>query len=245
MNKEDFIQGLIYALNDDSVLTKLNDTICHHLKFDLKKLTDASKNVQNEMKKLKETSTQLGKEVSELRNMVLNKDKEISDLKKKVVYLESDIDRQEQYTRRNSIRIMGLKKHENENISERVINLFNKKMSVVPPVTEEMIERVHRAGPATPSKNRGVLVKFSSFKVKQRVYAQSKSLKVKDGQKKDSIFINEDLTRRRATLFWKAGKLKNEKRLDGCWTYNGTLMILDKNNKVLSISDESDLQKKI
>ena len=246
--KEDFIKGLILALSDDSVIAKLNDTFCQHLKFDLKKVTDASKCVQAEMKKLKETSTQLSREVSELRKLVLNKDEEIADLKKKVVDLELDTDRQSQFSRRNSIRLVGLKENENEKLSERVIGLANKKMGIEPPLTEEDIERIHRTGPIMPGKSRGVLVKFSSYKTKQRVYAQRKSLLVKEGaqsaHKPDSIFINEDLTRRRAALFWDCRKLLKDKKINGCWTHDGNIVMLDRRNKVHTINSKADLLKK-
>ena len=52
----------------------------------------------------------------------------------------------EQYTRRNSLRISGLKELQNENPLQVILTLWNSRLRVKPEVTISDIDRVHRIG---------------------------------------------------------------------------------------------------
>jgi hypothetical protein len=56
------------------------------------------------------------------------------------------------------------------------------------------------------------------------------------------LFISEDLTRKRLELLYKARVLKREKKINGAWTADGKILILDTSNKVVSITSENDLR---
>ena len=55
------------------------------------------------------------------------------------------------------------------------------------------------------------------------------------------MYINEDLTRARATLLYKAGKAKREKRIFDCWSFDGRIVIKDVRGKVHTIGNEVEL----
>ena len=79
-----------------------------------------------------------------MNNTIKKKEGTIIELEQSVKKIENKLDDHKQYRRRNSIRISGIKESENEGIGERVLNLFNNRIKLKPPVTAEQIDRVHR-----------------------------------------------------------------------------------------------------
>ena len=57
------------------------------------------------------------------------------------------------------------------------------------------------------------------------------------------IFINDDLTRRRSHLLWKARQLKKANKISDCWSYDGKILVKDLQNKIINIANENDLEK--
>ena len=72
-----------------------------------------------------------------------------------------------------------------------------------------------------------IIVRFTSYQAKQRLYKVKKNCRDKDWSSVlgDSmrIYINENLTRRRAQLFKKAREAVKSKQLAGCWTIDGKI----------------------
>ena len=74
-----------------------------------------------------------------------------------------DLDKLQQYGRRENMRIAGLPETENENLREKVINLGQRIGVTIP---ESVINVVHRTGPrGGPRPPRMVLVRFASREV--------------------------------------------------------------------------------
>jgi len=69
-----------------------------------------------------------------------------------------------------------------------------------------------------PSKaqEKPMLVQFAKTEVKRNVLANRKYLKG------SNIYINEQLTKTRADIYWQARELK-KKKLHSTWTYNGRI----------------------
>ena len=57
-----------------------------------------------------------------------------------------------------------------------------------------------------------------------------------------SIYVNDDLTKLRATLFWKARKLVSDRKLRACWTWDGRILVQTHNGKIEAITREYDLK---
>ena len=56
------------------------------------------------------------------------------------------------------------------------------------------------------------------------------------------MYVNEDLTKFRDTLLWKARKLTKAKMIKDCWSYDGRVMIQNNHGRVSVIRNEADLE---
>ena len=63
----------------------------------------------------------------------------------------------------------------------------------------------------------------------------------RERQDQQQIFINDDLTRRRAKHSFYARALKRSKKIADCWTAYGKVMVKDLDNKVSEVKSPSDL----
>ncbi|XP_071501252.1 uncharacterized protein [Diadema antillarum] len=87
------------------------------------------------------------------------------------------------------------------------------------------------------NKPRPVIVKFSRYNVRHDVYRARTRLKNADGPK---LWIREDLTARRATLFWE---LVNSNKSKSCWTQDGNIFALrTRDSKKISIRTKQDFE---
>ncbi|KAF2892431.1 hypothetical protein ILUMI_13744 [Ignelater luminosus] len=102
--------------------------------------------------------------------------------------LREDLDRLEQYTRRNNIRIFGVKQEENENVLEKVTAPLNNVGKVN--IKDCFADRCHRLGRQIPGKPQPIIVKFTSYQYRDLVIKNKKKFKHPD------IFI-KDLTKMR------------------------------------------------
>ena len=57
----------------------------------------------------------------------------------------------------------------------------------------------------------------------------------------DRIFINEDLTGRRATLARSTRTLNKYNKIADCWTANGNVMVKDLTNQIQQVRSDTDL----
>ena len=180
------------------------------------------------------------KEVRDLTEIVKRKDKRINDLEVKVRELEAKNDELEQYSRRNSLRISGIPEDPFEDVSEKTLELIKTDLGKKD-FTISAIDRVHRVGTKTNgAQPRSILVKFATYRERAAVYKRRSSLKDRVGA---SIYINEDLTKSRATLLYKARKAKKDKTILDCWTADGNILVKDWRGRVANIRHEEDLQR--
>lgn len=128
----------------------------------------------------------LQSELRVLRNSDCEQKAEIDMLKLKVGELEKRANYQEDYNRRNNLRITGVLEKPNETWEETAVSvakLFEEKLQL-PSVR---LERAHRTGPATPSRPRTIVARFERFGDREAAIRNSRKLKG------TGIFINEDL----------------------------------------------------
>ncbi|KAF5282232.1 hypothetical protein FQR65_LT14400 [Abscondita terminalis] len=168
---------------------------------------------------------------TKLSNMVMAK------IEDKLQQLENDelskaFDDLQQYTRRNSIRIFGLKEDRNENVDQAVISLFNDKLGVQ--LSVDNIDRCHRLGVVQPGvkKPRAVIVQFTSYRYRAKVFKEKKKLKG------SGITIREELTRARLELLNKSCEKFGFKNV---WSNDGVI-IVNKNNRKTRIKSMHDLE---
>ena len=218
---------LVALFNDDQVLLKMKKTLYPQ---DIVDKLDA-----------------LSKKVESLGKQLKCKDEKIDELERKVNDLEIQSDRHEQYTRRSNLRIQGLP--ETANITDgMVLQLINETMNMTPPIVINDIERSHYLGPATDNdgkpRKRAIIVRFKSERIRDQVFRARTTLKTHNNDHREGrIFINEDLTARRASLAYVTRQLKKSGKINDSWTHDGKILIKDLNNKIVQIISESDLGK--
>ena len=88
-------------------------------------------------------------------------------------------------------------------------------------------------------------VRFVSEQMRDSVYRARGSLKgYNDGKEQHTrIFINEDLTARRATIAFKTREQKKQRKIQDCWTYSGRILVKDNDNNIHEISSDIDLMR--
>ena len=134
-----------------------------------------------------------------------------------VTRLTYENDRLQQYTRRESVRVWGVKQEEKETAEEverKALDVFSKAGA---DVKVEDIAAVHRVG-KPKNGSRPILVKFVSRRKRREVMGKKKELKGKQGFER--VFINDDLTPLRARLL---GHIQRLDIVEKAWTVDGRI----------------------
>jgi hypothetical protein len=125
-------------------------------------------------------------------------------LQQTCLQLRYQLDRQEQYSRRETIRICGLPEKIEEDVEKEILRVFSDAGCTV---SREEISTAHRNGQKQEGKCRPILVKFVSRRSKTNVMKKKSSLKGKELYKR--VYLNDDLTPLRMRL------LRLVKKIDG------------------------------
>lgn len=122
--------------------------------------------------------------------------------------LRYEVDKLEQYSRRETVKITGLPESDDENVDEKVLALCS---ALSCDIKINDISVAHRNGKKVRGKPRPVLVKFTSRRSKGALMKKRKDLKDKQGYR--DVFINDDLTPMRSKLLFDCKKLSNVQRV--------------------------------
>ena len=188
---------------------------------------------------LKQEITGLRQTVELFRKELHEKDQTISSLENRISILENENDNLEQYSRRNSLRMTGIEETDTGDLLSTVLDVINTKAQVTPPIEPTDIDRIHRVGRKVEGKVRATLIKFATYRARKRVMDKRSSLK--NIESATPIFINEDLTKKRAELFWKARQMKRDKKIHDVWTYDGNIIAKDRHSRIIVIKGPQHL----
>ena len=88
-------------------------------------------------------------------------------------------------------------------------------------------------------------MKFRNYEPRKRIYKQKKELR----DISEKLFINEDLTPKKAVMFSKARKLKKDGKIHNTWTHDSIIYYTvsendDKPKKILTEVEITKLQDK-
>ena len=220
---DSIVLHLIEALKDDRVMRALH--------------TDSDK--------LHDKIDSLTVLVTNLTTQLENKEQRITELEKTVELLEVSIDDQQQYSRRANLRFTGIEENAGEDTTTKVLQIINETMQLEPPISLDQIERSHRLGRVTPDQRRPrtLIVRFRSERGRDIVYKARGQLKEYNHRSDPvkRIFVNEDLTARRANIAFETRKLKKEKKIADCWTFNGRILIKSNRGQIEEISSLGDM----
>jgi exosome complex exonuclease DIS3/RRP44 len=267
---EKFMKAFLEVLTNEKVIQTLQEIISNPLSFEIKNISDSHNKLMKEFQSVKESNEQLQKNISVLHKAITEKDAAIKSLQNTVEELQLKVDEQEQYERRNSLRLSNLPERENENLHARFMKINDERL-FLDDLEEHDIDQIHRVGRYDSKKTRQVLIKFATYRARNMVYKARKKLlnppdppeeidpEIRTDEDYDDddeepeepedhtlkLFVNEDLTKRRSTLLWKARIQKKEKKILDCWSFDGRLYVKDKHARIKTLDTEHDLNELI
>ena len=166
----------------------------------------------------------LNNQVDTLKDEFINLDQRISKSEEKE-------GQQEQYSRRNSLRIINPWPEERlEDTDGMVVKMAKDFLNV--DIRKQDIDRSHRVGPPNANRSlRPIIVKFLSYRVKDKIYKARDNLH-QGGPRVRGIHINEDLTKARVQIRNFALQLKRVNLILDTWTRGGNTFVPDMASKI-------------
>lgn len=197
-NIDSLVKDSVLAyLNTESFIQKVVEAISSQI----------SKIVLNQLETFLQAHTD---KINDLQKQVESKENEIRQLREEI---ETKCDDQEQYSRRNNIRVFGIPESDSECCDELVLNVCK---IVGSDTSLRDIDRCHRVGPKSPGKARPIIVKFTSYRARQEVFRNKRKLKG------SGTTIREDLTSTRLAILKAAVE---RFQLANVWTESGDIII--------------------
>ena len=183
-----------------------------------KQLEDVSESIKFINEKFEEYEADLKqkeKEIAELKE-------DLTSLKEKFFQVERTLDHQEQYSRRNCLLVHGVEEKNNEDTDQEIINIV--KNDLGEEITIHDIDRTHRLGKRKLDNNvsRPIIVKFTRYNVRNRIFKTKKKLKGK------TVSITESLTKRRVVELKKAREMYG---FNNVWSQDGKILFSDVNDR--------------
>ena len=158
------------------------------------------------------------------------------ELKQERIKSKIEVDRLEQYQRKDSLRINGIPYEEGESNSQLEDKIISLARDIDVDLKREEISVTHRLKP-TKKGVHPVIIKFATRRSKDKLYRAKKNLKGMDNMKE--VFISEDLTRIRFRTLLLCKECKNFKSLT---TIGGKILVWKINNpKPTVIESPEDL----
>lgn len=179
----------------------------------------------------------LSDRIASLEEKNLNLERENRSLRARVTSLEKAADQAEQYSRRNCLRITGIQEDPGEDTDEIVLKMA---ADLGADIQINDIDRSHRVGKRRSDrvKPREMIVKFATFRTRQKLYKLRTSLKNKGY---NGVFLNEDLTKTRSKVLYDARQIVKSEQAKGVWTSDGVILIKDHTEIVHRVTTVSEL----
>ena len=154
---------------------------------------------------------------------------EIQSLKAENRQLSDGLDELQQYSRRNAIRISGVP-DEPGDARETIQTLETKVKKMFDEILNVKLQpsdfcRMHRVGKPQPNKPKQVILKFTNYGAKRRIMQARKSLRDHAAGGGERYYINDDLTKKRASVARVAREARKRKTIKDTWVYDGRIYI--------------------
>ena len=139
----------------------------------------------------------------------------VQNLQRNLLLMRYENDRLEQFSRRETIKVVGLKEEEGEDTEQKVLEIFK---AVGADITPADVSVVHRTGDRK-RKGRPILVRFVSRKKRKEVMKKKKILK--DKREYAGVYVFDDLTTLRAKMLYYLKK--KVPVVENAWTIDGRI----------------------
>lgn len=158
--------------------------------------------------------------------------KELNTLKKNMQLHKFELDKIEQYSRKDNIRINGIEQNENENTNDIIKQLAS---DIGIAITDSDISVSHRL-PGRPGSTKPIIVKFVRRDMKTQMMKNKR--KLKDAGRRN-VYLNDDLTPLRAKI---TRIMRSETTINSVWTIDGRIFctVTDNGNDVKKTIDSPD-----
>ena len=237
MEQKDFVNAFQLALSDDSVVDKLAESTTKHIDCEINKLNDLHTQYSRiNTRRISGISDEEEEDVMDKMMYLINTKLELSP-----PITPDQIDRTHRVGKFNAEKVRPiLVKFATYRIRDGVFR-NRKKLKTQNPWSAgeadarsgENDEHDLDNGNAYDNENEGVSGQPMPI---QSTFDQTAMHNAK-------IFINEDLTKLRATLFLKLRNMVKSKHLRGCWTWDGRIFALENYGNVKQINDEQKLRR--
>ena len=194
--------------------------------------------------KFEQKISEQAKRITELESTLVLRQKTVDALLENV---EIKIDNNEQYSRRDCLRIHGIEAADNEDVGEVVVGCFK---DVGIDLGKSAIDRTHRVGNVyedrdSKKKVRSIIVKFRSWDERSKFY-RARPTAFSGGKKKPGVLpfhVSLDLTHRRYNLLKHARELieNNPRFLYAFADINCSLAVRDVSNKNIFFNSYGEL----
>ena len=141
---------------------------------ELRKIREGQERMQLNQRTILERISDVEKDISGLKEDVqsLKIDQsalgqKIDSLGESVSHLKFELNRSEQYSRKSSIRVYGVRETDGERVGEKVIEKIKEEIDV--DIDAKEIDIVHRVGKKSQDKTRGILVKLSLTRQRRKL----------------------------------------------------------------------------
>ena len=151
----------------------------------------------------------------------------------------AEIDRLEQYGRRDNVRIFGLEETRNEDTTEKVVELAADMGVAITAKDISVSHRLPQSGKRA-DKAKPIIVKFVRRFTKQ-LLLRSKELRKKENRK--NVYVEEDLTPVRSRMVCS---LREDPRIKTVWSIDGRIFAIrkkDGKDEKVVIESAQDLRK--
>lgn len=215
------------------------------LKPSVAEMKETIKGLQESVKKyevLMQTVTENEKEVKLLRSEVSALQATMSDQTAVIAQLQSNINTNEQYSRRCNLEIHGVPCTRGENLKETLVDLAQKvEIASFDPAEVVACHRLRSRHDGTAP----ILVQFTSVSSKEHwMSARKKLATLSRSEHQQRLYFNDNLTRANKDLFWQARNKGKEKQYKFVWVKNAIIFAKkDETSVALRISSTRDLEK--
>lgn len=222
--RSDSITTLIDDNMLEAIVNKLGQKLTQKIEEQLENLTTKFEKMESKLNNVSNELNKISEKLTSLEGATQTNQKEVAIIKDK-------LDIMEQNTRRNTLRMIGVKEDGNEQLLSKVLNIINEALKVK--CSHWEIDNVYRVGKYNENqmKPRHIIITFVTYLKRNEIYTARRGLKG------SGIFINEDLVETSYKLLLAAKKTFGPRDV---WSRNGRIY-LRRDNTVLLINNETDL----
>ena len=217
-----------YDLSDETI-ARIVELTSERVKADIAKELSA---VKGEVVRLRAEIEKKDKQLDDLQKALENAVEANGHLHSRIEATEARADEAELYSRRNCVRIHNIPENDEPENTDKIIEKLGNAIGV--DMLPDMIDRSHRvgrkwvAGEGRVEYHRPIICKFTSHKYKLSLMTNKKKLKSVNTMElfgAEKVFINEDLTKKRAMFAKEVRDMKKKGIFAETWTKDGVVFV--------------------